>query len=112
MQTQNTEGFANTSLQAHKKNGLAVASLILGVLSLVLGGILTAIPGIITGHMARSRIRNYPDQYEGNGMAVFGLVLSYFVLIFSLLVMAGLAYLYGTGQLQPMLDDLMEQFQV
>lgn len=58
--------------------GLAVTSLILGILSyLCLVGPILSVPGIITGHMALSRIRQYPDDLRGRGLALAGLVLGY-----------------------------------
>lgn len=98
-------------MSGQKKNGLAIASLILGILSLVLTGILTAIPGVITGHMARSRIRNFPESYTGGGMAMFGLVLNYLVLILSIIAIAVLGYLYSTGELQQYMDMFTQQMQ-
>jgi uncharacterized BrkB/YihY/UPF0761 family membrane protein len=84
-----------------KKNGLAVSSLIFGVLSflLLLFGIFTAIPGIIMGHMARSRLHNYPHIYSGGGMAMIGLILNYLVLIVTVIVGSTLFYLVATGRL-------------
>ena len=75
-----------------KNNTLAITSLILGVLSVFLS-IFTAIPGVITGHMAISRIRKAPNDYEGKGMAITGLVLSYLLLILSLLFIFAMIYM-------------------
>ncbi len=66
------------------KNGLAIVSLVLGILSLILFGFLTAVPGIITGHMARSRVKKDPSTYGGNGIALAGLILSYLAIIVSI----------------------------
>jgi hypothetical protein len=62
---------------------LAKTSLVLGILS-VMGclfavGVLTAIPAIITGHLARSRARRFPEQFGGSRKALTGLSLGYFV---------------------------------
>jgi hypothetical protein len=62
---------------------LAVISLISGILGWLglfgLGGIVA----VITGHMAKSRIRDSFGRITGSGMASFGLVLGYLNLIFS-----------------------------
>lgn len=59
-------------------SGLAIASLVLGIISLLCcTGILTAIPGIITGHMARAEIRRSGGALGGDGMALTGLILGY-----------------------------------
>ena len=44
-----------------KTVGLAIASLVLGILGFVALGILVAIPAVICGHMAKSRIKNFVD---------------------------------------------------
>ena len=75
-----------------KNNTLAITSLILGILSIFLS-IFTAIPGIITGHMALSRIKKTPNDYEGKGMAITGLLLSYLFLILSILFIAAMFYM-------------------
>lgn len=64
---------------AATKNGLGIASLVLGILSLMCFGILTGIPAIITGHMARGRAKRLPEVYGGQGMALAGLILGYVV---------------------------------
>jgi len=59
-----------------RNSGMALASLILGILSLFLW-LLTSIAAIITGHMALSRIQKSSGQLSGKGLAVAGLVLGY-----------------------------------
>jgi hypothetical protein len=59
-----------------RRSGLAVASLVLGLLSFVLS-IFTAIPAVICGHIAKSRIRKNSEEISGRGMATAGLVLGY-----------------------------------
>ena len=62
---------------ARSQQGLAVTSLVLGILSLVCLGPLTGIPAIICGHIARKRARGSAGQFGGAGMALAGLVLGY-----------------------------------
>lgn len=57
-------------------SGLAITSLVLGLCGL-LCGILSGLPAIITGHIARSKIRNSNGAIGGGGMAMAGLVLGY-----------------------------------
>jgi hypothetical protein len=71
------------------KKGLAITSLVLGILSVACCFILTGIPAIITGHIGYSRAKNQPQVYGGGGMALAGLILGYFSLL-STLVVAGL----------------------
>ena len=60
-----------------KTSGLAVWSLVLGILSLVCFSIFTAIPGVICGHVALSRIKRSAGAIAGNGLAIGGLVTGY-----------------------------------
>jgi hypothetical protein len=57
--------------------GVAVASLVLGILGLILIGPLGSIPAVICGHVAKSRIKKNPDLLTGDGMALAGLILGY-----------------------------------
>jgi uncharacterized membrane protein len=63
-------------------SGLAVASLVLGIMSVPTicccgGGLVAAILAIIFGHLAMGRIRRSQGRLDGTGMAVAGLVIGY-----------------------------------
>jgi len=60
-----------------KTSGLAIWSLVLGILSLTCFSILSAIPGVICGHKALSRISRANGSLSGKGMAIAGLVTGY-----------------------------------
>lgn len=60
--------------QPRSTNGMAVASLVLGVVGLAFCG-LTSIPGVILGHIALNKIKRTGE--DGQGLAVGGLVTSY-----------------------------------
>lgn len=62
-------------------SGLAVASLVLGILGVVSCFLLFGIPAVICGHMALSRIRVSPVAVSGRGMAITGLVCGYISLL-------------------------------
>jgi hypothetical protein len=72
-----------------RASGLAVASLVLGIMSFVGCSILTGIPAIIAGHIAHNRSRKEPQRFGGGGLATAGFVLGYCSLAF-LPIMAGL----------------------
>ncbi len=72
-----------------KNSGLAVASLVLGILSVTCLGLLAGIPAIILGHIAHNRARRQPDQYGGSGLAIAGFVTGYASLLVTF-VMLGL----------------------
>ena len=70
---------------APKTSGMAIASLVLGVLSFLMCSIFTGIPAIICGHVARKRIRNSGGTLTGDGLGLAGLIVGYVNLGFSLL---------------------------
>lgn len=64
---------------ARQTSGYAIASLVCGILSLpgvMCGGFILGIIGITLSLVARARIRNDPRRWEGEGLAVAGLVTS------------------------------------
>ncbi|MGH7919427.1 MAG: DUF4190 domain-containing protein [Candidatus Dormibacteraceae bacterium] len=67
-------------------NGMAVASLVLGIGSLTCAGILSAIPAVVLGHLARARIRQTAEG--GEGLALAGLILGYVGIGITILVVA------------------------
>ena len=60
-----------------KTVGLAIWSLVLGILGLFCFSILAGIPAVICGHTALSRIRRSGGMLQGDGLAVGGLVTGY-----------------------------------
>ncbi|WP_052424207.1 DUF4190 domain-containing protein [Nonomuraea candida] len=64
--------------QSRPTNGMAVASLVLGIIGLVSCGV-TSILGVIFGHVALNRIKRTGE--EGSGMAMAGLVTSYIAVV-------------------------------
>ena len=80
------------------RNGLATASLILGILSLVCLGLFTGIPAIICGHLARGKARRAPEEFGGAGMALSGLVLGYIGVVVNLVGVIGLLYYFSAVQ--------------
>ena len=70
---------------------MAHTSLVLGILSVIgsviVLGILAGIPAIVTGHIARKRARRFPGQYGGAGLARAGLVMGYFGIVLTGLVL-------------------------
>ncbi len=64
-----------------KNCGLAVWSLVLGIMAIVLSAVcigpLFAIPAVICGHIAYSRVRRSQGQLTGDGLALGGLITGY-----------------------------------
>lgn len=77
--------------QKPKASGLAIASLICGLLGFLTFGI-SEIAAVITGHMAISAINKANGALAGRGMSIAGLVTGYLtILIIPIAALAGLA---------------------
>lgn len=74
-----------------RRTGLAVTSLVLGVLGNLCLGPLAGIPAVICGHVALGRTRRDPSTYAGAGLAIAGLVLGYASFIIGMAMLAILA---------------------
>lgn len=71
------------------QSGLAIASLILGILGVTAVPVLTSIPAVVCGHMAKSEIRKSGGRIGGEGMATAGLITGYFgIFLFAVVVIA------------------------
>jgi hypothetical protein len=58
-------------------NGMAVASLVLGIAGLTVLPLIASAFALIFGYMARREIRQRPDETSGHGVAVAGIVLGW-----------------------------------
>ena len=81
-------------------SALAIISLVSGILGVLPVPLLASVVAVVTGHLARSEIRREPERYDGDGMAVAGLVLGYLMLglwllgfVVVLFFLGGLAWL-------------------
>jgi hypothetical protein len=81
----------------HSDEGLAVVSMVLGIISFTGPGLLTGIPAIITGAIALKK------KQGSRGMSITGVVTGAVSTAFSLLVIAAIiwAFLWGWGQPMP-----------
>src|ERR1035438_4177001 len=68
-----------------KTSGLAIWSLVLGILSLTCFSILSAIPGVICGHKALSKIKHSGGALAGQGLAIAGLVTGYLGILWAVI---------------------------
>lgn len=80
---------------AQKNNGLAITSLVLGILSFVCLGCVAGIPAVICGHMALGQINRSGGLEGGKGLAMAGLILGYINIGISLLL--GILWALGMG---------------
>jgi len=63
--------------QIRQTSSLAVTSLVSGILGWTLLPFIGTVVAIVTGHMARSAIRQSNGQLDGDGLAIAGLVLGW-----------------------------------
>lgn len=82
-------------------NTLAVVSIVAGVASFVFAPVIGAIVAVITGHMAKSQIRQTGEG--GDGLATIGLILGYVHLalvvlgiLIVVLILGGLGVFFAT----------------
>jgi hypothetical protein len=75
---------------AEPKKGLSITSLVLGILSVGCCFLLTGIPAIITGHIAHGKAKKEPHVYGGAGLALAGLILGYFSIFTTLVLLPAL----------------------
>ena len=68
-----------------KTSGLAIWSLVLGILSITCFSIFSGIPGVICGHKAISRIKKSGGGLTGQGLAIAGLVTGYIGIAWAIL---------------------------
>lgn len=78
------------SFQQASTSGLAITSLVLGILGFLSGGLL-GIPAVICGHISRSQIKKSNGRLAGEGLALAGLITGYFSFIFLTAMMLGIA---------------------
>lgn len=100
------------SLPARKNSGLAIASLVLGILSLACCSIITGLPAVVCGHIARAKIKRDPGL-SGSGLALAGLILGYLSVVFlpisTALVVPAVVEAVARGQ---MVQDLSNQREI
>ena len=69
-------GLASPAGTLPQTSGLAITSMVLGILAFLTAG-LTAIPAVICGHVSRASIKKSAGAVTGEGFALTGLILGY-----------------------------------
>ena len=80
---------------AQATSGLAIASLVLGILWIYWIG---SIVGLVLGYLALREIRRNPHGIEGKGMALAGIILGWVAMVTLLLAIAVGVYIWKTNQ--------------
>jgi hypothetical protein len=75
-------------------NGLAIASLVCGILSVVFfcfcGGLFLGIPAVICGHLSLKQLNTPGNLQQGRGMAIAGLICGYLgIALFAIMILGG-----------------------
>lgn len=94
-------------------SGLAIASLVLGILAIlsscVYVGVLFGIPAVICGHMAIKKL-NAPERADaGKGMALAGLICGYLGILFSIMMIAYVIFMFK--EIMPEMEKAIEEVQ-
>ena len=76
-------------------SGLAVASLVSGILGWTFLPLLGSLVAILTGHLARGEIRRANGQLDGDGLAVAGLVLGWIAIGIGVLTLLLVVFVFG-----------------
>ena len=79
--------YTDIQPQRQTRNGMAVASLVLGIISIPTLGLLGvgAITAIVLGSIVLNRIKKEPATYSGKGMAIAGIITSAVSLFFGIM---------------------------
>lgn len=85
----------NAPQQAGGEKGLAIASMVCGILSLVCFGPLAGLPAVIMGHMSMGRIKRGEMSADGKGFALAGLIMGYLCLVGTVLFILFYVVLFG-----------------
>lgn len=88
-----------------RTSGLAVASLVSGIVGLSMVPLLGSILALILGYMARREIRDRPNELTGDGLALAGIVLGWIsvglavlgFLVFGAIMVCGICAAFGNG---------------
>lgn len=77
---------------AGRQQGLALASMICGIVALlgvcVYLGVPVGLAAVVLGHLAKSKIRKQPQVYSGKGMAIAGLITGYLAVVLGAAILA------------------------
>jgi len=76
-------------------NGMAVASLILGIAGLTVVPTIGSVLALILGYMAKRDIRQRPTETTGEGLATAGVVMGWIGVVLTVLVVCGIIALFG-----------------
>jgi hypothetical protein len=74
---------------------LAIISLVAGILGWTVAPFLGSLGAVVCGHLARAEIRRAPQQLQGDGMAIAGLLLGWAQIVLSILLLVAIFAFFG-----------------
>ena len=86
MSTNPYQNQSNGNIAPQLPQGMAVASLVAGILSVTMCGLFAAIPAVICGHIGIKQADR--GEATGRGMAMAGMIMGYVSLVLTVLVIA------------------------
>lgn len=93
--TENTVAYHS---QAMPTSGLAIASMICGIIGIIAScmymGFFFGIPAVICGHISLKKIKLSNSPIQGRGMAITGLITGYLSIIVSLCIIGFLVFMF------------------
>ena len=92
----------NYSSSPPQTSNLALISLIAGILGITILPFIGSVVAVFTGHMARKEIAESGGTLTGDGMALAGLILGYFVIVSSVLGVCVVGALLALGVSLPL----------
>ena len=90
---------APAPVRSVQTSGMAIASLVMGIAGWTVLPLIGSVLAVIFGYMARKEIRQRPDELEGDGLALTGLVLGWIAVGLSVLLLClgglGMCFFFG-----------------
>jgi len=87
------------TVRSAQTSGMAIASLVMGIAGWTVLPLIGSVLAVIFGYMARKEIRQRPDELEGDGLALTGLVLGWIAVGLSVLLLClgglGMCFFFG-----------------
>ena len=90
----------------NEKCGVAIWSFVLSLLGFLCCGPICSIPGIICGHVARKEIRKSDRNLSGDGMALAGIIIGYFGVVITGILILFVALGMGIAAFEPIKTEV------
>jgi hypothetical protein len=85
-----------------KASGMAIASLVLGILGFCCCGIIAGIPALIIGYMENGKINRGESSPKGKGFCIAGMILGAIAIVLGCIQIIWIVFFGGMNVLQGM----------